>query len=79
MVERERFSFKLEVVYEWLPGYCSHYRMIGHNVTAYRWLHPMQVVEKIDRGKKLASVPKHPLRNMLKKKIPFEVPIFTNE
>jgi len=25
MVERERFAFKLEVVYEWLPEYCSHY------------------------------------------------------
>jgi len=26
MVEREDFSFKLEVVYEWLQDYCSHVR-----------------------------------------------------
>jgi hypothetical protein len=52
MVEQEGLPFKLEVVYEWLSDYCLHCQMIGHDVMACRWLHPKQIVEKIDQGKK---------------------------
>lgn len=33
--------------------------MIEHNVTACRWLHPEQVVEKIDRATTQKYVEKH--------------------
>ena len=41
-VEREGYSFNVEVAYEWLPDFCSHCQNIGHDVTAYRWLYPRQ-------------------------------------
>lgn len=39
-VEREGFSFGVEVVYEWLPHFCSHRQNLGHEVTSCRWLYP---------------------------------------
>ena len=41
-VEREGYSFVVEVAYEWLPDFCSHCHNIGHDVTACRWLYPHQ-------------------------------------
>lgn len=40
LVEREVFSFPVEVVYEWLPNFCSHCQNLGHDVTGCRWLYP---------------------------------------
>ena len=39
MVEREGFAFPMEVVYEWIPNFCSHCQIIGHHVSNYRWVH----------------------------------------
>lgn len=33
MVERDRYAFKLVVVYERFFEFCSNYQMIGHDVT----------------------------------------------
>lgn len=41
-VEREGYSFNVEVAYEWLPAFCSHCQNIGHDVSACRWLYPRQ-------------------------------------
>jgi len=30
-VEREGYSFVVEVAYEWLPNFCSHWQNIGHD------------------------------------------------
>jgi len=38
VVEREGYAFTVEVVYEWLPDFCSHCQNIGHDVTACRCL-----------------------------------------
>jgi hypothetical protein len=40
MVEREGFAFKIQVVYERLPEFCSHCQIIGHNIHACKWLQP---------------------------------------
>jgi len=56
MVEREGFAFSIEVVYEWLPDFWSHWKNIGHNVSICRWLYPQQSnkidKERIDKGNK---------------------------
>jgi len=39
-VEREGYSFNVEVAYEWLPDFCSHCQNIGHDITVCRWLYP---------------------------------------
>jgi hypothetical protein len=40
MVEREGFTFKIQVVYERLPEFCSHCQIIGHDIHACKWLQP---------------------------------------
>jgi len=40
LVERDGFSFPMEVVYEWLPDFCSHCQNIAHDVTGCGWLYP---------------------------------------
>ena len=42
MVERDGFAFPMEVVYEWIPYFFSHYQIIRHHVSNYRWVHPAQ-------------------------------------
>jgi len=39
-VAREVYAFNIEVVYEWLPDFCTHSQNIGHDVFACRWLFP---------------------------------------
>jgi len=60
LVEREGFSFPVEVVYEWMPDFCTHCQNLGHHVTNYRWLYPRKEVKepvaKIDKGKTKAPV-----------------------
>lgn len=60
MVEREGFPIQIEVVYEWLPDFCSHCKTIGHNVSICRCLHSQQSskddkkrIDKGNKGKKL--------------------------
>jgi len=38
MVDRERFSFRVEVAYEWILDFCSHFQNISHDVTTCRSL-----------------------------------------
>jgi len=62
-VEREGFTFNVEVAYEWLPDFCTHCQNIGHNVSACRWLYPRKDSnankETIAQGKKLVPTKKH--------------------
>jgi len=37
LVEREGFSFPVEVVYEWMPEFCTHCHNLGHNV-GFIWI-----------------------------------------
>lgn len=39
MVEREGFSFYVEIQYEWLREYCNNYATIGHPIDQCKWLH----------------------------------------
>jgi hypothetical protein len=56
VVEREGYSFTVEVAYEWLPDFCSHYQNIGHDVTTCRRLYSRKVTttpnKQIAQGKK---------------------------
>lgn len=68
MVERDDFAFKLEVVYEWLPEFCSHCQMIGHDVMTCRWLIPKKVVvDKVDIGIKPNQVVHQPTQKYVEK------------
>jgi len=40
LVEREGFSFCVEVAYEWLLVFCSHCQNLSHNVATCCWLYP---------------------------------------
>jgi len=54
IVERERFSFTVEVVYERLRDFCSHCQTLGHDVTNCRWLYPRKEdmsKDKVAKGK----------------------------
>jgi len=42
MVEREGFAFPMEVVYEWIPDFCSHCQIIEHHASNCRWVYPAQ-------------------------------------
>ena len=41
-VEREGFSFYVEITYEWLPTYCQNYATIDHTIGQCKWLHNNQ-------------------------------------
>jgi len=55
LIEREGFSFPVEVVYKLMPDFCTHSLNLGHHVTSCRWLYPKKdakdLVAKIDKGK----------------------------
>lgn len=58
IVEREIFSFTVEVVYVWLPNFCSHCQTVGHDATHCRWLYPRKEdmsKDTISKGK--AQIP----------------------
>ena len=61
-VEREGYSFNVEVAYEWLPDFCAHCQNIGHDVTVCRWLYPRQDnnahKQAVTQGKKQAPTKK---------------------
>lgn len=55
LVEREGFSFPVEVIYEWMPEFCSHCENLGHNVSGCQWLYPRKQINEpfanVDKGK----------------------------
>jgi hypothetical protein len=54
IVEREGFSFTVEVVYERLPDFCSHCQTLVHDVINCHWLYPRKEdmsKEKVAKGK----------------------------
>jgi len=55
LVEREGLSFPVEVVYEWMPDFCTHCQNLRHNVTSCRWLYPRKDNKEpsaiVDKGK----------------------------
>jgi hypothetical protein len=55
LVEREGFSLLVEVVYEWLPNFCTHYQNLGHDVIGCRCMYPRKesqvAQETIVKGK----------------------------
>jgi len=53
MIEREGFSFSIEIIYERVPAFCTHCRNIGHHITYCRWLHPTNVTHLNDKQKKI--------------------------
>jgi len=62
VVEREGFDFTVQVAYEWLPDFCTHYQSIGHDVIVCRCLYPRKETttakEQIAKGKKHVPVKK---------------------
>jgi len=42
LVEREGFSFYVDIAYEWLPAYCHNCATIGHVIGQCKWLHNNQ-------------------------------------
>ena len=38
-VECSNFTFVVDVEYEWLPPFCSHYKVIGHELAQCRVIH----------------------------------------
>jgi len=58
IVEREGFSFTVEVVYKRLSDFSSHCHTLRHDVTNCRWLYPRKEdmsKEKVAKGK--AQIP----------------------
>jgi len=59
MVEGEGYAFNVEVIYEWMPDFCSYCKSIGHGVNNFRSLHPQKQTKTvkegatIDKGKKI--------------------------
>jgi len=51
IVERDGFSFKVEVQYERRPFFCHHCYIIEQNVSTYKWMHP-EAAKVTDHGKK---------------------------
>jgi len=54
MVEREGFSFNVEVVYERLPDFCSHCQTLRNDINNCCWLYPRKEdmsKEKVVEGK----------------------------
>jgi len=62
VVERKGFAFPVEVVYEHMPNFCTHWQNIGHDVTACQWLYPRKekennaTKENVAQGKKPVPV-----------------------
>jgi len=51
LVERDGFTFKVEVQYDRRPLFSHHCYSIGHNVSTCRWLHQQVAKEKNGHGK----------------------------
>jgi len=39
LVECSDFAFVADVEYEWIPSFCSHFKMIRHEVAQCRMIH----------------------------------------
>jgi hypothetical protein len=54
LVEREGCAFKLGIVYERLPAFCYHCNVIGHDISACKWIHPPKTNENVKKLKQEA-------------------------
>jgi hypothetical protein len=54
VVEHEGYTFKLAVVYERLPSFCSHCQVIGHMIASCNWIHSQK--KQPDHGKKVMEI-----------------------
>ncbi|PNY03673.1 putative NBS resistance protein [Trifolium pratense] len=54
-VQRDGYDFHLGVVYERLPDFCTHCNILGHDITACKWLHPDK---ERDHSKQIIKVKK---------------------
>lgn len=52
MIEREGYSFAIEVTYERLQSFCTHCKNIGNHIASCRWLHPTKDTHVIDEQRK---------------------------
>jgi hypothetical protein len=52
-IECEGYTFNLGIVYERLPKFCSHCKVIGHNIAVCKWLHPHTESIREDKGRNL--------------------------
>jgi len=51
-VERDGYSFIVEVIYKRYPLFCSHCHFIGHNLSNCKWLYPSKDNDEANHGKK---------------------------
>ncbi|MCI28485.1 hypothetical protein A2U01_0049686, partial [Trifolium medium] len=58
---RDGYVFKLPVVYERLPNYCTHCRIIGHDITVCKWI---QQAKEEDQSKQIIKVKKEAVKVM---------------
>jgi len=87
MIEREGYSFAIDVTYERLPSFCTHCRNIGHHITSCRWLHPAKDTHVIDKQKKSIVSEKQQVEKWKPKDNPngigssraFEAPVVNND
>jgi hypothetical protein len=68
MVEREGYAFNVNVIYERLPEFCSHCKIIGHSIAACKWVHPVQETNVQDCCKKIAVHGQKAVHVMLSRK-----------
>jgi len=66
LVEREGFAFPVDIEYEGLPDFCTHYHNIGHSINSCRRLHPRSTEaheQPTNVGKKNIGNRKQPLHS----------------
>jgi len=61
LVEREGYDFLVEVQYERLPLFCSHCKILGHNIQQCKKLGVGKVKEPFEQDSKSVFKPQAPI------------------